>query len=233
MVAQHPDVVGDALRGLQIEAGGGLVEEQHPGIGDQGAQDHCLLLHSGGKAVGAPVDEVLHREHLDAGVEIAPDVPVLEAVQSAEEEGDLARRHALVNARLVRHHADQTAHLLLVVAHRQAADVGAAGGGLDQGREDAQQRGLAGAVGSQESVDRARGAGEGHPVESGDPALFLRVVDLGELSSFNHGGSFRQWSERPPRRAAVQERRRRAVVRRGRTVEKSARARAARRPLIG
>src|SRR5258707_189393 len=68
-VAAFTDEGGDGSGGHDVEAEGGLVENHHRGVVDQGAGDGSLLLHDGGKLVAAAVAEGVHIEAIENDVE--------------------------------------------------------------------------------------------------------------------------------------------------------------------
>src|SRR5260370_27891172 len=68
-VAAFTDEGGDGASGHDVEAEGGLVEDLHRGVADQGAGDGSLLLHAGGKLVAAAVTGGGQIEGLENGCE--------------------------------------------------------------------------------------------------------------------------------------------------------------------
>src|SRR5713226_3409722 len=83
-VAAFADEGGDGASGHDVEAEGGLVEDHHRGVVDQGAGDGSLLLHAGGKLVAAAVAEGVHIEAIEDDVEALLEGGFVEAVEAAK-----------------------------------------------------------------------------------------------------------------------------------------------------
>ena len=93
----------------------------------------------------------------------------------------LPRGEVLVDVRAVRHHADERARPLGLAEGVGAADAERAGGGAEQGGQDPEQRGLAGAVGAEQGQALAGAQLEGHAVDHA-----VRPVGLPELPRRDH-----------------------------------------------
>src|SRR5260370_29462193 len=59
-VAAFADESGDGASGHDVEAVGGLVEDHHRGIMNEGASDGSFLLHAGGELITAAGTETAH-----------------------------------------------------------------------------------------------------------------------------------------------------------------------------
>ena len=201
-VADHHDVVGDDLdlvqqvRGEQdgpapvrevaqqvahpadpagVEPVGGLVEDQHAGVPDQGGPDAEPLPHAErvvadptlGLGAGQP-DEVQHL--LD---------PAGREAHGALGDGqDLAAGAAGVLRGGVEQDADLDAGVGQV-GEPLPVDGGGAGGRRGQGDHDPERGGLAGAVGTEEAGDATGPGREGDVVDGGGGAVLLgEVLDL-------------------------------------------------------
>src|SRR5260370_2441416 len=82
-VAAFTDEGGDGASGHDVEAEGGLVENHHRGVVDQGAGDGSLLLHAGGMLVAAAVAEGVHIEAIENDVEAIFEGGFVETVEAA------------------------------------------------------------------------------------------------------------------------------------------------------
>ena len=160
---------------LEVEGAEGLVEQQHPGVVDQGAGHGDALLLAAGELVRLLagllpeldqvehlLDLLLHR--LDAAPAQA-EGDVLEDVEVREEGVGLEDG---VHRPLV---GRQMGDLLV-------AEVHGAGGGVLQTRDHAQGGGLAAAGGAEEGEEGALGHGQVERVDGGEAAVGL--ADPGE-----------------------------------------------------
>ena len=148
-----------------------LVEEQHMGCMYQGARESEFLLHTAGELACLALLErlyltvdVLHEVVvlLDGGVE-----------HGGEETQVLLDRHVLIEREAARHVADVLADLLVVLHHVEPIHYGLARVGQQQGGEDAEQRGLASSVGTDESENLALLHVERHTLQRLHLALFV------------------------------------------------------------
>ncbi len=140
------------------------------------------LLHAAGQAVDeivALVGEVEELEHVaDDGFAAAARY----LVGDGEEVQELPDLHAVVHAEVIGHVADAFADADRVAGDAVSVDGSFAGGGAEQGRQEANGRAFTGAVGADEAEHLARADLEiqvrhGHEF----------AVDLGEVSEFDHG----------------------------------------------
>ena len=148
-----------------VEAVGGLVEHQQPGLAQQAGRDAEALAHAVGVAADlavGPVGQVddlqdlLEQPGPDAAVEEREALEVLPAGQVGVEAGALDEAGDAVQ------HADAGVGPGLV------EDPDRAGVGPDQAEEHPQERRLAGAVGPEDPVDLARGHADGDVVDGAD-----------------------------------------------------------------
>ncbi len=162
----------------RVEAVGGLVEDQHLRVADEGGRDAEALAHAEG-VVADPAARLLVGE-ADDGEHLVD--PALRHPHRALGQGeDLAAGAAGVLRGGVQQHADLTPRV------GQLGEVAAEDGGLAGGRggepdHDAHGRGLAGAVGAQEAGDPAGLGGERHVVDGPEAA-----VRLGQVGDGDHG----------------------------------------------
>jgi hypothetical protein len=191
-VVDHEDVVGEpiglleVLRGEQqggaavhqqvehrpqlgprprVEAGGGLVEEEHLGSGHERGRQVEAPPHAAGVARHDAVAGVVERE-LDqqlAGAGLGVTTP--ELVQLAQHDQVLGAGEQRVDGCVLGREADAPAHLGGLREHVEPRHRGRALVGLGEGGEDPDGGGLAGAVGPQHGRDGARGHGHVDPVE--------------------------------------------------------------------
>jgi len=178
--AQAADHFPHVTTQLNIDARGGLVEEQDRRLVGQRLGDHHPTLHAAGKLE-------------DAGIALVPQRQI--AQQFLQER--IVRRLAKQPARkthcrpdalesfveqFLRHQSDLRAGGAVVLDDVVAVDQYATAAGIDDAADDADQRGLAGAVGAEQGEDLALADVE-------VDALERRVagsVSLGELLDGDH-----------------------------------------------
>ncbi len=141
--------------GARVEAGRRLVEEQDLRVVDEGVGEAQPLLHAA-------------RERLDVVVALVGEVHQLEqvadhpsprggrqAVAAREEVQVLPDLHVVVDPEDVRHEPEDAPDLVRVPCHGPAGDLRVAGRRLQEGRQDPERRGLAGAVRPDQAEDLA------------------------------------------------------------------------------
>ena len=147
------DLVPELAPRLGVDAGGGLVEQQQLGLGqDAGAERQALLPAARQLPASCRSRPCRPRRSMAARASLRR---IGEAVDARDELQVLQDRQVLVEAEALRHVADVALDLLAlradVVAERRAA----AAVGRQQPAQHAQRGGLAGAVGAEEAVDLA------------------------------------------------------------------------------
>ena len=169
------DHLPEVVAARRVEAGGGLVEEQHRRpVHERGGQVEPAA-HAAGVGPRRAVGGVGEPEPLEQLVGPRP------ASRSAREVGEaadqpqvLAAGEVLVDGRVLPGQADARAHARSAVAHHvEAQHRGLARVGLEDGREDAHGGGLAGAVGPEQAEHGAGGHREVDAVEGDDVAEAL------------------------------------------------------------
>ena len=175
-----------------VEPRGGLVEEHHRRVGDEGAGEVQAAAHAtgvpAGDAVAGVVEPELHEQLagalLGAGtsevVEPAHHGEVLEAGQVLVHRGVLARD------------ADLAPHLGRMGGHVPPRHLGTSGVRLDQRRQDLHRGRLPRAVRSEHPEDRALGDAEIESVECLDVLVVLH-------QAFGHHRVSHAWQSRIPR----------------------------------
>lgn len=157
-----------------VNAGGRLVEEQHPRGMYQGARQGQFLLHAA-RELACPSG----LERLNLAVDVGHEVVVLfdGGVEDCGEKPQvLLDREVLVEREAARHIAYEAAYLLVIAHNIEAIDSGFSAVGSQQGGQYAEERGLACAVGADDAVDVALADGEA------DASQSLRLaVGLGQI----------------------------------------------------
>ena len=92
-------------------------------------------------------------------------VGLREAVEPADHLEVLAAGQQLIEGGVLAGQADAAADLVRVLEDIEPGDLGAAGIGFGEGREDADERGFAGAVGAEHAEDLAFGHGDADAAE--------------------------------------------------------------------
>ncbi len=169
-----PQVVAQADPGPRIQPGGRLVQQQHPGVVDDGPGQGEPLLLAAGEHPGRLVRQgrqVLPLQQL--GRPGAHRVPV-HPVEPPHGHEDLAGRQGLPHPEGVRHPPDLPAHRAGVRRGIGTGDGDGAGVGLQEGGQDEQQGGLARAVGTHQGGDGTGRGHEVHPAQGPDRAEAAR-----------------------------------------------------------
>src|SRR5438067_9670419 len=178
----------------RVEAGGRLVQEQHPRPVHETANDLQLALHAARQLLHRLEDLGLQAE--DAGqvaqlLAICPrhgaeEGPVrIEAVEDGVKAHVLLAREVQVEAVLLKDDAHARAHSGGIAHGVAAVDHHAPGGRPKGGGEDRDGGGLAGAVRPQQREELARTNLEGDPVDGIAVGL---LVTLDQVSNLDHAG---------------------------------------------
>ena len=147
---QRADEVDDVADGRGVEAGGGLVEEEHLGLVQQRPRQGDALALSGRRPPHRLVGAVAHAEPLEHLADAASGQLVVEAPDACGGQQVLDRREALVEPRVLGEHARVAPHLVGVDLGVDAEHLGPATVGAQHAVEQADRGGLAGAVGAQQ-----------------------------------------------------------------------------------
>ena len=181
-LAQH---LPDGGAALDVEAHRGLIEHQQLGRVEQAAGQIQPATHAAGVATAAAIDPVAHRQQLhqlgDAGIALT----ALEVIEVALELQQLTAGQDLVDRHLLGHVAEQVAHAPRFAQGIEAGDAHAAGIRGEQGGQDAQGGGLAGAVGAEQAVEAAGGHRQIEAVE-GHHLGTLAAVGLAQVPQLQH-----------------------------------------------
>ena len=185
--AQRPHMLPQALARLRIEPDGRLIEKQHAGIVHQGAGDLQPAFHAGGERAHqavAPVGEFDQRQQF---VDAAFAPRRRHAIDEAVEIEILVDGQPVVEARLLEHDAETLPRLQRAGDHVDAVDAGAAAVRPEDGAQDVQQRGLAGAVGAKQREQLVRRDRKADRIERERAAVALgHAADLDGRSARQH-----------------------------------------------
>ena len=158
---QRGDGVPQHAAGLRVEAGGGLVEEQHARVVHERARDHRPLLHAAGQGQRLRprlVGELhLRQQAVGAGFPLRGG----EAEVAAVVDEQLAHGEVAVEVAGLGDHGDQPLRVLRARHHVDAVDGHPARGRPHEGGDAAEGRALAGAVGAEQAEGLPRLDGEG------------------------------------------------------------------------
>lgn len=155
------DGVGYALRRGLVETCRGLVKEQERGAVHCGTCKCQSLQLPTRKCARRAIDEAVEPilfAHLSDRIGHARD-----AIQPREELKGLSAREVGIDQGVVGDEPDGGAHAGAVVWELKVVVQDPACGGLDEGREDGQERGFSCAIGALEGRDRATIKRDGHP----------------------------------------------------------------------
>ena len=183
--SQAGDLVPHLRSGLGVEAGRGLVEEEHGWPGDQAHGDVELAQHAAAVGLGEAVGRVRELEAVQQlggpGSRLGAGHPV----DARRQENALAAGHHRRRARLLRDQSDGPTDRVGVAGDVVAGDDRAAVVRPGQRREDLHRRRLAGAVRSEQAEHLALADGQGETVESLDGRLTaacrIRLDEVGGL----------------------------------------------------
>jgi hypothetical protein len=171
LVAQAAHLVPQRQARGRIQAGGRLVEEQHLGLVDERHREVQAPAHAAGVRADAAAGGARQADALDQGGAAPAHGARRDAVQRRLQLDQLGAGHQRVERRLLQRDADPAAHLRRFGCDVVAGDAGVAAGRAQQRHEHPHGRRLAGAVGSEEAVDLARGNLEVDAVDGLQPAL--------------------------------------------------------------
>src|SRR4029077_3399018 len=158
----------------RVEAAGGLVEDQHTRLVHEGLDEHDLALVAG--RVLAKLATRVQVEAIDQRFEVRP---VHTAAKVGEVLEDLPAGQVVVERRLARDVADELLDPDGFLPAVQAADPSGATVGAQERHEDADGRGLAGTVRTEESENLALADVECHVDDSALAAVALaELLDL-------------------------------------------------------
>src|SRR6266850_2422744 len=107
-------------RGLRVQRGGGLVEQEDRWVVHQAARDGDLLLHAARERAQTDLESVREAEQLRELRRAA--LRLGDVVEMAEEPQISTKRHALVERGLVGDHTAAGADAVGIVAYRDAVD---------------------------------------------------------------------------------------------------------------
>ena len=187
--------LADRAGGRDVQAQGGLVEEEDPRVVEQAAGEVHLLALAGRQGAHPLVALLAQADGVDQLVHPAPALARAQAVELAEHPELLARLEDAV-ARLLAagDHVHDPADLLGLRGHVEAEDPGGPRGRQQERGQDLDQGGLAGAVGPEQAEELARGDLQVDPGEGGDIGGLGLVhprdpadVDRGSLNRAGHG----------------------------------------------
>ena len=171
---------------LGVERAERLVEQQHLRLDRERAGERHALALAAGELVGVALLVAGEPDDLEQLVDARGD-PVLRLLADLHPERDVvAHGHVLERGVVLEHEADP-APLRRHPGGVVAADHDRAGVRLLQPRDDAQQRGLAGAARAQQRRERAVGDLERHAVERDEVAERLADLAYGDHSSSLRG----------------------------------------------
>ncbi|MNN54343.1 hypothetical protein D3C81_1691560 [compost metagenome] len=138
---------------LDIDARGRLVENQQARLVDQGAGDHQPALHAAGQRTRRYIALVPQTELGQVLLGTLPGHFGRDAVVTGLGHDDVEGLFELVEVEFLRHHADAALERGGLAIEVVTEDVHAATGFVDQGREDADGGGLAGAIGAEQGEE--------------------------------------------------------------------------------
>ena len=149
----------------RVEAGEGLVQDQQARVCHQGGGQLHLLRHALRQLLDLAVGEGGQAEAVEQAPRRALGVVAAHTLQPAEIDHGLQHRHLAVEAALLRQEADVAAAPL---AGRAAQHLDRPAGGPQDVERHAQRRGLARAIGAQETEDAALGDIEAQVIDGGE-----------------------------------------------------------------
>jgi hypothetical protein len=167
---------------IGIEGGGGFVQNQDLGVGENGQREPQPLAVALGQFPDVLGDHVAQGAHVDDLPQAGVDAPGGDFPQAGEKFQGLPHAQGFVERVAFRQVAHAAARFQGVRQDVHARERDAAGGGRQITRQDAQGRALSRAVGAEQAHHLTGADGEGH---SRDGAR--RVVILDEALNVDHG----------------------------------------------
>src|SRR5271170_1789702 len=180
------DEVDDRARGHNVQTESGLVKDHHLRVMNQRAGDGGFLLHAGGKFVAAAVAERVHVQSVEDISHAFFQGGFVEAIQPAEVFDHFLGGQPGIQRGCGGKEPHVRADLFRLVDDVMATNDGGAVRWLQDGSKHAQRGGFPSTVGSQQAVNLAGFAGEGHTVYGANLAAFLILKELGQSTSFDH-----------------------------------------------
>ena len=153
-LAQAADHGPHVAAQLDVDAGGGLVEKQNRGFVGQRLGDHHPALHAAGQLKNLRVLLVPQRQVLEQLFEVGRVRLFAEQAATELQRGPNGFKHVV--DQLLRHQADLRAGGAVILDDVIAADLHRAAAGVDDAADDADQGGLARAVGAEQGEDFTR-----------------------------------------------------------------------------
>ncbi len=163
-----------------VKAAGGFIQEEQRWIVDQHAGEADALLHAAGQA---PDQIVAARFHVGQSQHIPDNAGAfldVHAIGGGEKIQIFLHRHLAIQAEVVRHEAGLAPHIFVIGNHVEAEDTDRAGLRFEEGRQDFERRGFAGAIRPDEPVDGALLHGEADATEG-----LLAFVGVVQAANFN------------------------------------------------
>ena len=140
---------------LDVDPGGGLIENQQPRLVHQRARDHQAALHAAGQAARDAPAPLPQLQLLEVLLGALARYRARDAVEARLVDHDRVRGLEHVEVQFLRHDADAGLGRLQLVVDVVAEDARLAGGLVDERGDDPDERGLAGAVGSEQREEVA------------------------------------------------------------------------------
>jgi len=187
------DQIDQPARGHGVEARGGLVQDQDLGLVEEDARDREPLLHARRHLAHALVEELVELEGLPELLDPLGDPIAVHPGESPEVLEQIAAGETVVELRVAGEISDRSPHLGGALPDVVAVDPRRARSGLENRREHAERRRLAGAVPAEETEDLARGARERHAFHRRNLAFLPVMERLDEVLDFDQGVSWSRW----------------------------------------
>ena len=149
-----PDGLPHLVAGLRVEPGGRLVEEDDRRVADQAHRDVEPASHASRVRRRLAVSCIGEREAVEQLV--GDHTRVLEVTQLGDQHEVLPAGQHFVDGSELAGQADRLADVARLGRDVEAVDRGRARVGLEQGRQDLHERGLAGAVRAEQGEDASR-----------------------------------------------------------------------------
>ena len=153
LAVEPPDLGPDSRPAVGVESRGGLVEKQHLWVVDQGGSEIQTPLHSTRIRADTPIDGGADVDQVEDLRESHPDLRGAQPVEAPLQGEQFTPGLPVVNGRILERDADPDADRSGILRHVVPGHGGRPGTGFEQRAEDPYDRRLAGAVGTQESVD--------------------------------------------------------------------------------